>query len=232
MKPKLLLEISVETLEAALAAERAGANRIELCGDLSDGGVTPTTELMRAVREQVKIPIYSMVRPRSGDFLYSSAEFDSMQADIALAKSLAMDGVVLGLLKSDHRVDVDRTQYLVDLAHPLPVTFHRAFDESHDLKHALEDVIATGSARILTSGGAPSALEGASLLADLVDSSQGRIAILPGAGINPSNILQIAKATHAREFHSGLSSSIPRPVTNYLQFESEVRKLANKLALL
>jgi copper homeostasis protein len=232
MTSKLLIEISVETPEAALAAQRGGANRVELCGDLSVGGVTPSVELIRAVRELLQIPIYSMVRPRGGDFLYSRTEFESMQADIAAAKSLGMHGVVLGILKPGQLVDVERTQQLVDLADPLPVTFHRAFDACHDLKHALEDVIATGAARLLTSGGASSALDGVSVLADLVEVSQSRIAILPGAGINPSNILQIAKATRAREFHSGLSSSLPRTITHYDQFESEVRKLANKLALL
>ena len=232
MKPKLLLEISVETVEGALAAQRAGANRIELCGDLSVGGVTPSVELIRAVREQVQLPIYSMVRPRGGDFLYSTTEFESMKADIATANSLGMNGIVLGILKPQQVVDVDRTQELVDLAHPVPVTFHRAFDQCRNLKHALEDVIATGAARILTSGGAPSAFEGSGTLADLVEVSQNRVIVLPGAGINPSNILQIAKTTRAREFHSGLSSSLPRPRVSYEKFEAEVRKLSNLLSTL
>jgi copper homeostasis protein len=232
MKPKLLLEISIETLQAAQTAERAGADRLELCGDLSVGGVTPTAEVLRTVREHVRIPIYSMVRPRGGDFLYADAEFESMKADIATASSLGMNGIVLGILKADRTVDVERTQNLVDLAHPLPVTFHRAFDECKDMKHGLEDVIATGAARILTSGGAVSAAEGAATLAELVEVAHYRIGILPGAGINPSNILQVAKATRAKEFHSGLSSSLPRPYANYEKFESEIRKLANLLATL
>ena len=154
MTNRYLLEISVEHAEAASAAERAGAHRIELCGDLSVGGITPSVEMIRTVRTQVRLPIFSMVRPRGGDFVYSAAEFELMKDDIATAKSLQMDGVVLGILKNDRRVDLDRTQQLVELAHPLPITFHRAFDECTDLLHSLEDVIATGAARILTSGGA------------------------------------------------------------------------------
>jgi copper homeostasis protein len=232
MKSKLLLEISVESLEAALAGQNAGADRIELCGDLSVGGVTPSVELIRAVRSQLKLPIFSMVRPRGGDFTYSEDEFASMKKDISAAASLGMDGIVLGILKADHRVDVDRTQELVDLAHPLPVTFHRAFDECPDLKHALEDVIAAGAARILTSGGAATAAVGSAMLAELVEASQNRVIILPGAGINPENLGQVAKASRAKEFHSGLSSSLPRPVSSYQRFESEIRRLVAILSVL
>ena len=230
MSDSYILEICVETLEAALAAERGGAYRIELCAELAVGGTTPSPELMQGVRKKIGIPIFTMIRPRGGDFVYSEAEFASMQRDIAAAKQLGVDGLVLGLLKSDRRVDTQRTRELVKLARPLPVTFHRAFDEAADLTSALEEVIQTGAARILTSGGAATALEGAAMLAQLVTLARNRITIVSGGGINATNILQIAERTRASEFHSGLSSSLPRPVTDYTAFEDNVRELANSLS--
>lgn len=232
MRRKCLLEISVETLEAALAAERGGADRIELCGNLSVGGVTADAELLRAVRAQVHIPIFSMVRPRAGDFVYSSAEFSEMRRSITDVKESGMDGIVMGVLTKDHRVDVPRTRELIEFAKPLPVTYHRAFDEAANLQQALEDVIATGAKRILTSGGAKSALEGASVLAELIEDAGKRIVIVPGAGISAANILEVAQRTKAREFHSGLSSALPYGSSEYKKFKEEVRKLAQRVARL
>jgi copper homeostasis protein len=224
------LEISVESLEAAMAAERGSADRIELCGNLSIGGITPGTELLRAVRAQLRIPIFSMVRPRAGDFVYSTGEFAEMKRSIAGAKESGADGVVLGILTSDRRVDVARTRELVEMAKPLPVTYHRAFDEAANLHQALEDVIASGAKRILTSGGTKSALKGAAVLADLIEAAGERIIIVPGAGINAANIRKVAPRTKAREFHSGLGISLPYGSHDYKQFEEEVRKLAEQLA--
>ncbi len=232
MNRRRLLEISVETLEGALAAERGGADRMELCAELSLGGVTPGADLLRAVRAQVRIPIFSMVRPRAGDFVYSSAEFAEMKRAIADAKESGMDGVVLGVLTKKHRVDIERTQELVDMAKPLPVTYHRAFDESADLHQALEDVIQTGSKRILTSGGAKGAPEGAAVLAELIAAGGKRIVIVPGAGISAANIRQIAQRTRAREFHSGLSAVLPYGSKDYRKFEDEVRKIAEAIGRL
>jgi copper homeostasis protein len=232
MQNKYLLEISVESVEAALAAERGGADRIELCADLATGGVTPSAELMRAVRERLRVPIFVMIRARGGDFVYSDAEFAAMKAAIGSAKKLGMDGMVLGILRGDRHVDVHRARELVELARPLPTTFHRAFDESAELRQALEDVIRTGAARILTSGGAPNALGGAAMVANLVVSAQGRIVILPGAGINASNIAQVANVTGAREFHSGLSSALPYASRDFAKVEAEVRKLAEAISRL
>jgi copper homeostasis protein len=232
MPQKYVLEISVETAEAALAAERGGADRIELCGNLSAGGVTPSAELMSAVRGQLRIPIFAMIRPRPGDYFYSAAEFAAMKNDIGSAKKFGMNGVVLGILKSNQQVDVTRTQALVELARPLPTTFHRAFDECADLHRALDDVIQMGAARILTSGGAPGALEGTAMLAGLVAAAQSRILIVPGAGINASNIAQIVEQTRAREFHSGLSTALPYASRDYKKFEAEVRAVAERLASL
>jgi copper homeostasis protein len=230
MQNKYLLEISVESVEAALAAERGGADRIELCGDLSVGGVTPNAELIGAAREQLHIPIFTMVRPRAGDFVYSDAEFAVMKTAVAFAKKHRVDGVVLGILREDRCVDVDRTRELVELAQPLPATFHRAFDQCVNLPQALENVIQTGAKRILTSGGAKNAFEGASILADLVAAAGDRITVIPGAGINASNIAPVARVTGAREFHSGLSTALPYGSHDYERFEEEVRKLAGDLA--
>ncbi len=230
MNGKCLLEISVESVEAATAAERGGADRIELCGDLSLGGITPGAELLHAVRSQVSIPIFSMVRPGAGDFDYSTAEFVEMKRSTVIAKEAGMNGVVLGVLTKDHRVDVERTRELVEFASPLPVTYHRAFDEADDLHQALEDVIESGAKRILTSGGAKSALEGAAVLADLIEAAGERIVVVPGAGISAANIREIAQRTKAREFHSGLGTSLAYGSHEYKRFEEEVCKLAGQLA--
>jgi len=232
MNRKCALEISVETLEAALAAERGGADRIELCRNLSIGGVTPGADLLRAVRAQVRIPIFSMIRPRAGDFVYSGTEFSEMRRSIADAKESGMDGVVLGVLTKDHRVDVERTRAIAEFAKPLPVTYHRAFDEAPDLRQALEDVIQSGAKRILTSGGAKSAMEGAAVLAELLEAAGDRIVIVPGAGISARNIEQVAKQTGAREFHSGLSAALPYGSEDYKKFEEEVRKLGEAVGRL
>jgi copper homeostasis protein len=230
MNLRFLLEISVESLEAAVAAERGGADRIELCANLSIGGVTPDVELLRMVRAQVRIPIFSMVRPRAGDFVYSGAEFSEMRLSIGDAKESGMDGIVLGVLTKSHCVDVERTRELVEIAKPLPVTYHRAFDEAADLRQVLEDVIQTGSKRILTSGGAKSALQAAAVLAELIEAAGERIVIVPGAGISASSIEQVARQTGAREFHSGLSAVLPYGSKDYGKFEDEVRKLAKHIA--
>jgi copper homeostasis protein len=227
---KVLLEISVESVDAAAAAERGGTDRIELCADLSVGGLTPDAVLIRAVRQQSQIPIFVMIRPRTGDFVYSSAEFEQMKKSLAVAKDSGANGLVFGILKPDRTVDIDRTRELVELVRPLPVTFHRAFDACPDLSQALEDVVHSGASRILTSGGAASAPGGAANLAMFVASAGKRVTIVPGAGINAGNILQLAAATRAREFHSGLSSFFPRPPIDYIQFAKEVRAMVNVLS--
>lgn len=229
MVNSFLLEIAVDTVEAAVAAERGSADRVELCGNLAVGGVTPDAELLRAVREQIQIPVFVMIRARADDFVYSAAEFEEMKASIFQAQKLGADGLVLGILKPDKSVDLQRTGELVLLAKPLPVTFHRAFDETANLSKALEDVVQTGAPRILTSGGAASALEGAKNIASLVAISAGRITIVPSAGINADNILSVAATTRAREFHSGLSSALPYPRTDCVAFELGVRELVGKL---
>jgi copper homeostasis protein len=230
VKKKILLEISVESDEAAAAAERGGADRIELCCDLSVGGLTPDLALIRAVRQQIQIPIFAMIRPRWGDFIYSPAEFTQMKKSIAESKDAGASGLVFGILKPNRTVDVDHTRELVELAQPLPVTFHRAFDVCQDLWQGLEDVVRASVSRILTSGGAASAPEGASNIAALVAAAGERITIVPGASINAGNIFQLAVATQAHEFHSGLSTVLAHPQTDYAKFENEVRAMAKALS--
>jgi copper homeostasis protein len=232
VKKKLLLEISVESVEAAAAAERGGADRIELCSDLSVGGLTPDVALRLAVQQQIQISIFVMIRPRPGDFHYPLAEFAQMKKSIAAAKDAGASGLVFGILKPNRAVDIHRTRELVELAKPLPVTFHRAFDACPDLSQALEDVVRSGASHILTSGGAASAVEGVANIAMLVALAGERVTIVSGAGIHAGNILQVAAATQAREFHSGLSTVLPRPQTDYVQFEKEVRAMVKMLSTL
>ena len=226
----LLLEISVESLSSAVAAERGGAHRIELCEYLAVGGVTPSEQLMRDTRAAVKLPIFAMIRPRDEDFVYSGSELARMRDEISLAKSCGMDGLVFGILNPDDTINVQQTRELVGLARPLPVTFHRAFDVTPDLHTALESVIATGARRILTSGGKPSAFLGASVLGDLVRAANCRIKILPGAGINAANLSDIIRLTGASEFHSGLGTTLPYGQSSSAAFQGGVRELTEILA--
>jgi len=226
----ILLEISVETVEAAVAAQRGGAQRIELCADLRLGGLTPSEELMRSVRASVSLPIFAMIRPRAGNFDYSDIERLRMRLDIANAQRAGMDGIVLGMLVGGPRIDVWRTHMMVGTAAPLPVTFHRAFDEATDLDAALTDVTMARAARILTSGGANCAADGIKNIARLVAAAKKRVIIVPGGGINASNVVQIATETGAREIHSGLGSVLAYGHEDYSRFEDEVRKMATLLA--
>src|SRR5271165_3003474 len=178
MKGKFILEVAVESTVAARAAERGGADRIELCADLCAGGITPSLEILREARDAVAVPMHVMLRPRLGNFEYNSGEFAEMKASIALAREHKMDGVVLGILQSDKSVDVERTRELVELALPMQVTFHRAFDECRDLLNALEDVISTGVTRILTSGGECDVLEGIERLQTLLRAAGERIVVM------------------------------------------------------
>jgi copper homeostasis protein len=230
MQSARTIEISVDSLAKALAAERGGAHRIELCSDLSQGGLTPDAELLRSVREKVRIPIFAMIRPRGGDFAYSDIEYARMEHEMETAGRLRADGLVFGILQRDGQVDVQRTQRLVELARPLPVTFHRAIDVSADIHKALKHVIQTGAVRVLTSGGAATAPEGAACLAKLVKAASGRIVVMPGCGITASNVKQVAKSTGAHEFHAGLSSVVQHDDPGELHFAREVRRLVETVA--
>jgi copper homeostasis protein len=205
MTKKPLLEICVDSVESAIAAQRGGANRVELCSNLLEGGVTPSADLIAVARKEISIALHVMIRPRGGDFSYSPAEFEAMKHDLDVAKNLRADGVVLGILSHDASVDVTRTRELVERARPLSVTFHRAFDMVPDLPKALEDLIRTGANRILTSGGEAKAEDALETLATLVQMAGSRIAILAGGGIRAHNAKRIVESTGAREIHVGQS---------------------------
>lgn len=179
----LQLEICAETLQACVAAREGGADRIELCSDLVEGGVTPSHGLIRRAILEGKLPVHVMLRPRAGNFVYSAAEFDVICSDLQHAAQLGAAGVVCGILREDNTVHEARTAKLAKLAGPMEVTFHRAFDYAPNLEQALEDVIACGCGRVLTSGGKPSAGEGEDALAALAEQARGRIRIAAGGGI-------------------------------------------------
>jgi copper homeostasis protein len=225
----LLLEVAVDSLERAIAAERAGAHRLELCARLELGGLTPCLELIRQVRSAVRIPIHVMVRPRPGGFLYTAEEFAEMKQSISAIKTETVQGFVTGALLPGHSVDTLRVRELVALASPMQVTFHRAFDETKDLAAALEDIVLTGAHRILASGGVPDAQSGAPVLRSLIQQAGNRIAILPGGGLHAGNIPEVAHATGARELHTGLGNVIPYTSPNLAAFESAVRDCVSSL---
>ena len=203
-----LLEICLESVDSVVAAERGGAQRVELCADLLEGGTTPSAGTIQAARERTAIAINVMIRPRGGDFLYSDTEFASMQHDIEVAKNLGADGIVFGLLQPSGIIDIERSRELVELAAPLPVTFHRAVDVTRDLPEALEAIIATGAARVLTSGGKASVVDAVPVVRSLIEQAGNRIVVMPGGGICPSNILNIARGTEARELHIALNKPV------------------------
>ncbi|MGC0151966.1 copper homeostasis protein CutC [Chromobacterium vaccinii] len=197
-----LLEICAGSLASCLAAQDGGAQRVELCDNLEAGGTTPSWGMLAVARERLEIGLHAIVRPRGGDFLYSAAEFEVMARDIDVCRRLGVDGVVIGLLTADGDVDAVRTRQLVELAAPMTVTFHRAFDLVRDPSRALEDVIAAGCHRLLSSGQAATAPEGAALLAGLRQQAGARLTVMPGAGIAADNIAGLARATGCREFHA------------------------------
>ena len=201
-----LIEIATTDFTTARAAVEGGADRIELCAALNDGGTTPSHGLIKLCRDEFNVQLFPIIRPRSGDFLYGEEEYEIMRKDILLSKQVGCDGVVIGLLMADGTIDVKRTAKLVQLAYPLEVTFHRAFDRCRDPFEALEQIIEIGCTRILTSGQQEVATEGVNLIAELVKVADERIIIMPGSGIRKENIKELAQKTGAVEFHSSLRS--------------------------
>ena len=198
----LQLEVIAFNVESCATIAKTGAHRVELCMNPQEGGTTPSAGFIKLARQLLSIDLFPIIRPRGGDFFYSNAEIDCMKHDIRMCKDLGCDGVVLGLLNENGTVNVEQTQRLVDLAYPLEVTFHRAFDRVQDPFSALEDIIRTGCTRILTSGLQPTAFEGKDLIRQLVHRADGRISVMPGAGVRASNIREIALGTRAEEFHT------------------------------
>jgi copper homeostasis protein len=214
----IVFELCAETLDACLVARSGGADRIELCTALDVGGLTPDREFIAEAVRSSGLPVHVILRPHADGFHYSAADFDTICTDLQHAHRLGASGVVFGILHADNSVDIERTRTLVDLAGPLETTFHRAFDATPDLDQALEDVIATGCHRILTSGGAPDVLAGSDALARLVTRASHRIQIAAGGGLRPENAQAVARITQARHFHGSLqqpatSSGLRPPVS-------------------
>jgi len=202
------LEIIGFNIEGCKLAQAAGAHRIELCDNPGDGGTTPSYGFIKKAREVLQIELYAMIRPRGGDFFYSDEEFEMMKTDVQTCKQLGCDGVVIGMLNQDGTVDKDRCKKLVELAYPMGVTYQRAFDRVKDPFAALEDVIETGCERILTSGLVPSCLDGAPLIAKLIQQADERIIIMPGSMLRSTNVVDVATITGATEFHTSARINI------------------------
>ena len=234
------LEIIGFNIESCIAAGEAGADRIELCDNPSEGGTTPSYGMIQHARKNLSIQLYAMIRPRGGDFYFSDNEFEIMKADIGVCKSLGCDGVVIGILKKNGAIDKERCSELVDMAYPLGVTFHRAFDRAKDPFSALEDIIDIGCERILTSGQQPKAIDGAQMIRELISQANDRIIIMPGSGINSGNIISMAEKTGAEEFHSSArlygqskmeyaNASMNESLENIAVNKNEVMKMAELL---
>ena len=218
------IEIACFNLESAVIAQKAGADRVELCADMSVGGITPTIEIIQQVREHLTIDLYVMIRPRGGNFVYSEAEFEQMKSEIETIKKLDVNGFVFGILKDDNTINIEQNKVLVELVKPFSCTFHRAFDEVLNVEKALEDVISCGFSTILTSGTFPNVMEGKEVLKQLVNQAKNRIEIMPGGGLRSTNISEINEMVDANWYHSSAitdGSEIASP--------EEIMQLKNKL---
>lgn len=218
------IEIACFNLESTLIAQNAGADRVELCADMSVGGTTPTIEIIQQAREHLTIDLYVMIRPRGGNFVYSEAEFEQMKSEIETIKKLYVNGFVFGILKDDNTINIEQNKVLVELVKPFSCTFHRAFDEVLNVEKALENVISCGFSTILTSGTFPNVMEGKEVLKQLVNQAKNRIEIMPGGGLRSTNISEINEMVDANWYHSSAitdGSEIASP--------EEIMQLKNKL---
>jgi copper homeostasis protein len=236
----MLLEVCAFNIQSAIIAERCGAKRVELCADPVEGGTTPSHGTIIATRNKITIDLYPIIRPRSGNYFYDKDEMAIIKKEIEFCKSIGCDGISVGVQKSDGTIDVEALSGIVGWAYPLGVTCNRAFDAAPDPIQALEDIIESGCERILTSGQESSAPEGSALLAELVRIADGRIIIMPGAGVRSSNIRELVVATGATEFHTSAREKIIDPVTYknpkildaggiYISNEEELRKILEVL---
>jgi len=218
------IEIACFNLESALIAQKAGADRVELCADMSVGGTTPTFKIIQQAREHLTIDLYVMIRPRGGNFVYSEVEFEQIKSEIETIKKIGVNGFVFGILKEDNTINIEQNKALMELAKPFPCTFHRAFDDVSDYNQALEDVISCGFSTILTSGTFPNVMEGKEILKQLVNQAKNRIEIMPGGGLRSTNISALDEMVNANWYHSSAitdGSEIASP--------EEIMQLKNKL---
>ena len=211
------IEICVDSVESCINAEKGGADRLELCGNMFEGGTTPSYGVLELAREKVNIPIYAMVRPRGGDFCYDDTEFEIMKKEIKLMKELKIDGIVFGILTKEGNVDKERCDELLDLWGSSKATFHRAIDVSCDLNESCKDIISIGFERILTSGGEANVMNGIIKLKELVSKYNDKIIIMPGSGINERNIEYIKDTLKANEYHMTANKT----VESVMQYRNE-----------
>ncbi|ADK32047.1 copper homeostasis protein CutC [Brachyspira pilosicoli] len=211
------IEICVDSVESCINAEKGGADRLELCGNMFEGGTTPSYGVLQLAREKVNTPIYAMVRPRGGDFCYNDIEFEIMKREIKLMKELKIDGIVFGILTKEGKVDKERCSKLLDLWGTNKATFHRAIDVSSNLNEACEDIISLGFERILTSGGEANVMSGIIKLKELVEKYNDKIIIMPGSGINERNIEYINDTVKANEYHMTANKT----VESVMQYRNE-----------
>ncbi len=207
-----IIEIATSDFATTKSAVEGGADRIELCANLTEGGTTPSLGTIKRCRETFNILLYPIIRPRGGDFLYNKDEYEIMLQDVKLCKQLGCDGIVIGMLNMDGTIDVARTSELIEAAYPMGVTFHRAFDRCKDPFAALEELIEIGCERILTSGQKPSVVDGVELVAELNKEADDRIIIMPGSGVRKENIKMLAEKTGCAEFHSSLRGKTKSPM--------------------
>ncbi len=213
------VEVCSYSVQSAINAQAGGADRVELCDNFIEGGTTPSYSAIKHARKNLDIDLHVIIRPRGGDFLYSDLEFEIMKEDIAVAKSLGVDGVVFGILKKDGTIDRERMKTLLDMARPMKVTCHRAFDMTKDLFESLQTLTEIGVDIILTSGGLNTAMEGKEFLAELVNEAKGKIVIMPGSGINENNIVDLERVTGASDFHLSAKAFVPGKmeyINNYI----------------
>ena len=209
----MLLEVCAFNLQSSIIAEKAGAKRVELCENPADGGTTPSYGTIKQTREKIGIDLYPIIRPRGGNFFYDEEEFAIIKQDILLCKQVGCDGISTGVHKQDGTIDTEKLKRIIEWAYPMGVTCHRVFDATPDPFEALEAIIESGCERILTSGQKSTAPEGIELLAKLVQQANGRIIIMPGAGVRSSNIETLINGTGATEFHTSARIMAPDPVT-------------------
>lgn len=215
------IEICANSVASCLEAQKGGAYRVELCAGIPEGGTTPSYGEIAVARELLNIKLNIIIRPRGGDFLYSDVEHKTMLHDIKIAKKLGVDGVVIGCLKADGTIDMERNRELIAAAEGMSVTFHRAFDMCKNPFESLEQIIALGCDRLLTSGQQPTAIEGISLLSQLVEKAGDRIIIMPGSGVNEDNIAILADQTKAKEFHF----SAREPIDSKMEYRNPDLKM-------
>jgi copper homeostasis protein len=213
MKNKTLIEVCVDSVESAIAAQIGGADRVELCDNLMEGGTTPSFAAIEIARKNLTIGLQVIIRPRGGDFLYTDLEFEIMQRDIEIAKKLGVDGIVIGILKKNGEVDIERTGKLIELAKPMSVTFHRAFDVTKNARKTLSSLIELGIDRVLTSGQEPTAFEGSDLISDLIKLAEEKIIVMACGNLTMKNVKKFVEKTKVKEIH----------LTGFTQIESKMK---------